>query len=140
MRAQNLQQIESESTVGATPANSRRMAQPEYSGSTDKSRVSVIGADITITGNIEASIDLHIEGKVIGDVHCATLVLAEGSSINGRVFATRAKISGTVQGGLETKDLAVEATGRLMGDATYQRLRIAPGGVIEGKLSQRVAQ
>ena len=137
MRTQNLQQLGTQPPVGGaaeTVGGARRNGseQAEATG-----QMSVIGADITVTGNIEASIDLHIEGRVIGDVRCATLILAEGSYVNGRIFAARAKISGTVQGGLQAKDLAVEATGRLTGDVTYQRIRIANGGVIEGKVKQK---
>jgi len=35
---------------------------------------SVIGGDVTITGNIDATVDLHIDGKVNGDIKCAALV------------------------------------------------------------------
>ena len=107
---------------------------------TDKSergQMSVIGADITITGNIEASVDLHIEGRVNGDVRCATLILGENSSVNGSVYADRVRVSGTVEGSVETKDLAVEATARVVGDVTYDRLRVANGGVIEGSMKRR---
>src|SRR4028118_2077147 len=73
----------------------------------EKNQMSVIGADIVITGNIEASVDLHIEGKVNGDVRCATLILGEASSIEGRIHAERIRASGTVTGSIDTRDLAV---------------------------------
>ncbi len=41
---------------------------PETLNRSEVKQMSVIGADITITGNIEASVDLHIEGRVKGDV------------------------------------------------------------------------
>ena len=97
-------------------------------------QMSVIGADITITGNIEASVDLHIEGRVKGDVRCATLILGENSSVNGSIYADRVRVSGTVDGSVETRDLAIEATARVTGDVTYARLRVANGGVIEGQM------
>ena len=108
--------------------------------SADKGQMSVIGMDIVITGNIEASVDLHIEGKVVGDVRCATLILGESSSVNGRVYATRVKVSGTLEGALETKDLAIESGARVSGDISYERLRIANGGIIDGSVTRRVAE
>jgi cytoskeletal protein CcmA (bactofilin family) len=102
--------------------------------------MSVIGADIVVTGNIEASVDLHIEGKVIGDVRCATLILGESSSVNGRIYADRVKVSGTVDGALETKDLAIEASACVTGDISYERLRVANGGVIAGNVKRKVAE
>jgi|GEM_PF-2145348 len=99
--------------------------------------MSIIGSGIRVTGNIEATDDLHLLGKVEGDVRCATLILGENSVIRGSVYAERVRAAGTVEGSLETKDLAVESTARLLGDITYSRIRIANGGVIDGKMSFR---
>lgn len=112
----------------------------ELKGNADPKPMSVIGADIVITGNIEASVDLHLEGRVIGDVRCATLILGEDSSIKGRVYATRVKVSGIVDGAIETKDLAVEASARVTGEITYERLRVSNGGVLEGTVTRKVLE
>jgi cytoskeletal protein CcmA (bactofilin family) len=102
--------------------------------------MSIIGAGIRVTGNIEATDDLHLLGKVDGDVRCATLILGERSVIRGSVYADRVRAAGTVEGAIETKDLAVEATARLNGDITYSRIRIANGGVIDGRMSYRESE
>jgi cytoskeletal protein CcmA (bactofilin family) len=111
-------------------------AEPRESAG-HRREVSVIGADIVVTGNIEASVDLHIEGKVVGDVRCATLILGENSSVNGHIYAARVKVSGTVDGAIATKDLAVEATARVTGEISYERLRVANGGLIEGQVTRK---
>ncbi len=105
----------------------------------DGPELSVIGAGITVTGNIEASVDLHVQGRVNGDVRCATLILGERSVIMGSVYADRVRASGTVEGAIETKDLAVEATARVVGDVTYSRLRIANGGIVDGRMTHKPA-
>lgn len=112
-------------------------APTEAGEAADKRQMSVIGADIIITGNIEASVDLQIEGRVVGDVRCATLILGESSSIKGRIFATRVKVSGSVDGAVDARDLAIEATGSVSGEISYQRLRISNGGAIEGTLTRK---
>jgi len=93
-----------------------------------------VGAEITITGNIEAAGDLHIEGHVVGDVRCETLILGEFSKISGSIQADRIRVAGTVEGRIETRDLAVEATGLVTGEITYGRLRVANGASVEGRL------
>jgi cytoskeletal protein CcmA (bactofilin family) len=103
----------------------------------DAAQMSVIGADILITGNIEAEVDLHIEGRVQGDVRCATLILGESSSVVGSIFAERVRVSGQVDGSIETTDLAVEGSARVKGEVTYSRLRIGNGGVIEGTMTHK---
>jgi cytoskeletal protein CcmA (bactofilin family) len=96
--------------------------------------VSVIGSGITVTGNIEASVDLEIQGKVTGDVRCATLLLGERSEVRGNIHAERVRVAGLVEGSIDTQDLAVEASARINGDVTYSRIRIANGGVIHGQI------
>ena len=114
-----------------TPAKTDRI---DGSDKADRPQMSVIGADITITGNIEASVDLHIEGRVIGDVRCSTLILGESSKINGGIQAGRVRVAGSVEGAIETRDLAIEATARVTGEITYGRLRVANGAVVEGTM------
>lgn len=121
------------------------MENPEPREKTEKNPVSVIGADIVITGNIESSldqhpIDLHIEGRVNGDVRCATLILGEGSMIKGSVYADRVRVSGTIEGAVETKDLAIEATARVNGDVAYERLRVANGGILQGNIKCKAVE
>ena len=117
-----------------------KMDNTDQRDKAERAQMSVIGADITITGNIEASVDLHIEGRVTGDVRCATLILGESSSVNGKIFADRVRVSGAVDGAIETKDLAIEATARVIGDITYDRLRVANGGMVEGQMKRKAAE
>jgi len=106
------------------------ISQPDVRNETG----SVIGAGITVTGNIEASVDLQIHGKVTGDVRCATLLLGEHGEVHGNIHAERVRVAGLVEGSIETGDLAVEASARIAGDVAYSRIRIANGGVIHGKI------
>jgi cytoskeletal protein CcmA (bactofilin family) len=106
----------------------------------DTAQMSVIGADITITGNIEASVDLHIEGKIVGDVRCATLILGESSVVEGHIHAERVRVSGAVNGSIDTRDLAIEATAKVAGEISYDRLRVANGGTLEGNVRRKPAE
>ena len=106
----------------------------------EKNQMSVIGADIIITGNIEASVDLHIEGRVNGDVRCATLILGESSAVHGSIYADRVRVSGTVEGAIQTGDLAIEASAQVRGDVSYERLRVANGGSIEGHMKRTIVE
>ena len=118
------------------------MANPSATAADDKasgdqaasSPVSVIGSDIVINGNIDATVDLHIEGKVVGDVQCQTLILGSQSTVDGNIRAERVRVSGTVKGSIETRDLAIEASASVTGDVVYERIRIANGGSLEGTL------
>ena len=49
--------------------------------------ISVIGAGISITGSVEADVDLQIDGRVMGDVRCGTLLLSENGVVAGNIVA-----------------------------------------------------
>ena len=100
---------------------------------------SVLGSDVVITGNVSASVDLHVDGKIDGDLKCANLVQGEASEIKGAVVADTAKIAGLLDGSIEAKTLIVHATARITGDVTYETITIENGGKVEGKLSHRRA-
>ena len=97
----------------------------------------MIASDVEIVGNLTAKVDLHIDGKVQGDVVCGSLVQGEGSVIMGKVVAESARLSGKVEGSIEAADLVIEASARITGDVLYQNLTIAPGGQVEGKFKHR---
>ena len=98
---------------------------------------SIIASDVEIIGNVSARVDLHIDGKVQGDVTCGNLVQGEGSFIAGKITAESAKLSGHVEGSIEANDLVIESSARIKGDVVYSNLTIAPGGQIEGKFSHK---
>lgn len=98
---------------------------------------SVLGSDVVITGNISASVDLHIDGTVEGDVTCATLVQGAESHIKGHVKAQVARLAGHVEGSIAADELIVEATARIVGDVAYDRISIATGGRVEGRFTPR---
>ncbi|MDZ4138248.1 MAG: polymer-forming cytoskeletal protein, partial [Erythrobacter sp.] len=62
------------------------------------STFSVIGADVVIKGDINATADLHVDGTIEGDIKCASLVQGESSSISGAVTAESARMAGKVNG------------------------------------------
>ena len=100
---------------------------------------SIIGSDVAITGNVAASVDLHVDGKIEGDLKCANLVQGEASEIKGAVTAETAKLAGLVDGSIEAKTLIVHASARITGDVFYENITIENGGKVEGKLSHRRA-
>jgi len=101
------------------------------------SSFSIIGDGITITGNIESKVDLHIDGDVIGDVHCLSLVQGPSSKIQGAIKAQNASLSGSVEGSIDAGDLAISSSARIGGDVTYENVTIEQGGHVDGKFKHR---
>jgi len=95
----------------------------------------VIGADVIITGNIEATADLHIDGTVEGDIACTSIVQGEASRINGSISAETARLAGTVKGTIAVRELVILKTARIEGDVHYDALTIEHGAQVQGRFA-----
>ena len=104
-----------------------------------QSTFSVLGADVVVTGNIAASVDLHLDGRVEGDITCASLVQGRDSVIKGAVTAEVARLAGTVEGSISARELVIQASARITGDVTYESLTIEQGSQVEGRFSPKSA-
>ncbi|MBV7257865.1 polymer-forming cytoskeletal protein [Pacificimonas sp. WHA3] len=98
---------------------------------------SVLGEGVTVTGNIAAQGDLHIEGRVEGDVKCAVLVLGESGHIEGAITAGEARIAGSVSGSISADELTIENSARTSGDISYTRIDMKAGAQTDGRLSHK---
>jgi cytoskeletal protein CcmA (bactofilin family) len=103
------------------------------------STFSVFGADTRIKGDISASADLHIDGRVEGDVACTALVQGEASEIVGAIKAETARLAGTVRGTISVRELVVLKSARIHGDVHYDALTIEQGAQVDGRFAPRTA-
>ncbi|MEO0061794.1 MAG: hypothetical protein RLZZ08_354 [Pseudomonadota bacterium] len=102
---------------------------------TNGSTFSVIGADVTIRGDIEASADLHVDGTVLGDLACSRLVQGEGSRVEGAIMADSARLAGAVKGTITARELVILKTARIEGDVHYEALTIEQGANVDGRFA-----
>jgi cytoskeletal protein CcmA (bactofilin family) len=105
-------------------------------GTGQRGMFSVIGTDVTVTGNITATADLHIDGRIDGDVTCAALVQGPDSRISGSVRADSARISGRIEGSVAGRQLTVERSAVIVGDVEYQEISVETGAQIDGRLKR----
>jgi cytoskeletal protein CcmA (bactofilin family) len=104
------------------------------------STFSVLGPDIAINGDLTATADLHLDGKIGGDIRCAALVQGEASEVTGTVVAESARVAGTIKGSISAEVLVILKTARIEGDVTYGALTIEEGAQVDGKFTHRTAE
>lgn len=109
-------------------------APPQQSSGGKRGMFSVIGPDVTVTGNVSATADLHIDGRIEGDVNCGSLAQGADSQIFGSVTADSARLAGAIEGTVRVKLLTVERSAKITGDVEYENITIENGGHIDGRL------
>jgi cytoskeletal protein CcmA (bactofilin family) len=98
--------------------------------------MSFLGAEVTITGNIGGQGNLHIDGRVDGDVACGSLIIGNSGQVNGNITADDAKIAGTVTGTVAAKVLTIESSARITGDLSYDSVSVETGAQVDGRVKR----
>ncbi len=119
--------------------SSQPTARPQASSrqAVNGSTFSIIGSDVVIKGDISATVDLHIDGRIEGDIACASLVQGEGSHVEGAITAETARLAGSVSGSINARELVVLRSARISGDVHYDALTIEQGAEVEGRFAHR---
>src|SRR5215471_14747532 len=94
---------------------------------------SVIGADLSITGNLESKGEVQIEGEIQGDVHAQRIIIGERARITGALIAEEVVVRGSVQGSIRGNAVTFQSSSRIEGDVFHKSLAIEQGAYFEGK-------
>lgn len=115
-------------TPTAAPAG--RGATPAQAG------LSIIGAGMTVHGDVETGGVVKVEGLVNGHLSAAQQVLvSKGGEIDGDVDTREAVVGGTIHGAVRALDrVEVQAGAVIQGDITTKRILVAEGAVLNGAI------
>lgn len=97
---------------------------------------SVLDSQVVITGDLETSGSLRIDGKLDGSVMRAdTVVLGVGATMSGDIHAREVVIGGTLTGSVHGSDrVELQATAVVSGDVHTGSVLIQEGGVVNGRV------
>jgi cytoskeletal protein CcmA (bactofilin family) len=118
---------------------SRSRGKPHGGGKTSGGEgiFSFLGVDAILTGTIVTTAGLQVNGRIDGDVRCASLHLGPSGTIVGAIVAEEARLEGLTDGTVTARALTLDSTARVTGDVVYETLSIAPGARIDGSVSGR---
>ena len=94
----------------------------------------IIGEGSTLTGNLNSSGNIRLEGKGIGDITSSSKVACgETSIVDGNVTADNAEIAGKVTGKVTVNDLLIlKSSAKIQGDISTNNLVIESGASFNG--------
>ena len=101
----------------------------------ESSSINIITDGTVIKGDIVASGDFRLDGKLEGNIQLnGKLVIGDSGVVNGNVLCQNANIIGTVNGNISVKELlSLHSTARVRGDILINNLSIEPGAMFTGK-------
>ena len=97
----------------------------------------IIGASITIKGEISGSEDLFVLGNVEGSIHLKenSVTVGKSAKVSASIYANVVKVEGEVQGDiLGRQQVIVQKTGHVKGNITAPRLTLEDGARLKGSI------
>jgi len=99
-----------------------------------------IGRTLVITGQLECSEDLLIEGRVNGHVvmHDAQLTVTPTGAVDAQIHGTRVLVEGQVKGGISaTERIELGSKSRVEGSLSADRVVMWDGARFDGGIDMR---
>jgi cytoskeletal protein CcmA (bactofilin family) len=95
----------------------------------------VIGSTTSVTGNINATETIRVDGRYIGDIVTeADIIIGERAYIKGNITAVNVSLCGGLEGNVKcTGILEILIPGKLIGDVEVGSLSIDKGAIFNGK-------
>jgi len=94
--------------------------------------VSALGRGMLVTGNIVCAGSMQVLGRVIGDIHAASLVIGEGAHVEGNVTALETVIHGFFKGTIHANSVKLQSTAVVDGEILNKSLTIEQNAQFEG--------
>lgn len=95
---------------------------------------SVISKALKITGELESTEDIQIDGQIEGDVRGVGVKIGQNAKVKGTVYADEVELAGTIEGKIESKKVILSGTARMTGDVLHQEIKIEAGAYVNGML------
>lgn len=101
---------------------------------------SVISKALKITGELESTEDIQIDGTIDGDVRGVGVKIGQNAKVKGTVYGDEVELAGTVEGRIESKKVTLAGTARMTGDVFHQDIKIESGAYINGSLKPEMGK
>lgn len=95
----------------------------------------VIAEDVEVVGSIKCASNIHLEGKLNGDISCTgNAVIGKSATVKGNISANSTTVFGQVNGNITAKDkIELKSSSRITGDLRAKRLTVEDGVSFVGK-------
>ena len=111
--------------LAAAPAARRTNGRPA-------SAPSIISADLVVQGNLLSTGDIHIDGRVEGDVRSQGLVIGDKAEVRGEVWAEDLTVRGKLMGSIRARKVVLTSTAHVEGDVLHEAFAVEAGAFFEG--------
>ena len=114
------------------PANNGQTAAPPKRAGRSGAVPSIVSADLTVSGTLNTSGDMQIDGIVEGDIRSVGLVIGEKAEVHGEIWVEDLTVRGKVIGRIHARKVLLAATCHVEGDILHEAFAVEAGAFFEG--------
>jgi cytoskeletal protein CcmA (bactofilin family) len=93
---------------------------------------SIIAADLHIVGNVSTEGELHVDGRIDGDVEGRSVTIGPSGYVDGHVETTEITVHGIVRGSIRARKVRLADGCRVVADIVHDVIGIDSGASFEG--------
>lgn len=93
---------------------------------------SIIAADLHIVGNVSTEGELHVDGRIDGDIEGRSVTIGESGYVDGHIETREITIQGIVRGSIRARKVHLVHGCKVIADITHDVIGIDSGASFEG--------
>lgn len=103
---------------------------------TNSNDETVIAPGLKIEGKVAADGLIKVHGIILGDLHCASLIISEKALVTGTIVADTIVVNGTIEGPIRGGDVVLKSQANVTGDIFHKSLSVEKGARFDGRSRQ----
>jgi cytoskeletal protein CcmA (bactofilin family) len=124
-----------EAERSAAPATAR--AAPGATYRSGPSAHSMVDEFLTMKGDLESEGDIHVKGKVLGNIRCKLLIVEVDAFVEGGVEAEEVIVRGNAKGTILADRVRLERTANVDSEIRHNSFSAEEGARIKGSLRSK---
>ena len=96
-----------------------------------------LGPGVTVTGRLDTTGVIHIDGRLIGHLTADRLAVGREGYVEGDIVANDARLGGRVKGNVYARNVTVGHTAKITGRIFHNAATVAKGAHIDGRMPWR---
>ena len=94
---------------------------------------SIIGADISIVGDLSSEGEVQVDGSIDGNIRTKTLLIGESATVKGEIVGDTVRVYGSVNGQIKARAVTLAKGARVVGNILHETLSIEDGAFLDGR-------
>ncbi len=92
----------------------------------------IIGADITIVGDLNSEGEVHVDGFIDGNIRTKILLIGESATIKGEIVGDTIRVYGKVDGQIKARAVILAKSAHVVGNILHENLSVEAGTFLDG--------